>query len=160
MKSEDVTPKTFYNVTESTASSRPAGRLAAAAELVSRARDILRLEDDLQLAMLYGSMVSGDMRAHSDVDMGVLFAHPLTVARKMDLTGRLQQALLRDVDLVDLSATPAILLRQILCKGRVLIQRRPDALAELVRRMVYHEADMMPYVRRTLIERQHRFIHG
>jgi len=64
------------------------------------------------------------------------------------------------VDLVDLSAASGTLLRQILCNGRVLVQRRPEAMAGLLRNMIYHEADMMPYVRRALIDRQHRFAHG
>lgn len=136
------------------------GGPSAASELFERARDVLCSEPHLRLAIVYGSAAAGKLRADSDVDLGVLFDPPLTARQKMDLAGRLEQALLRGVDLVDLSAASATLLRQILCKGRVLIQRQPEAMAGLVRTMIYQEADLMPYIRRTLIERQHRFAHG
>ena len=142
------------------AAGHPSGGPSLVSELCARAGEILRSEQDLTLAIVYGSVATGNVRADSDVDLGVLFGQPMTARQKMDLAGRLEQALLRTVDLVDLGAASGTLLRQILCKGRVLVQRRPEAMAGLVRSMVYHEADMMPYVRRTLIERQHRFAHG
>jgi uncharacterized protein len=138
----------------------PSGGPPVASEVCARARCILRSEKDLRLAIVYGSMATEKCRPDSDVDLGVLFGQPMTAQQKMDLAGRLEQAMLRGVDLVDLSTACATLLRQILRKGRVLVQRDPGAMAGLVRTMVYHEADMMPYVRRTLIERQHRFAHG
>ncbi len=138
----------------------PSGGVAVASGTCARARDILQSEKDLRLAIVYGSMATGNVRPDSDVDLGVLFGQPMTAQQKMDLAGRLEQALLRGVDLVDLSTACATLLRQILRKGQVLVQRDPGAMAGLVRTMIYHEADMMPYIRRTLIERQQRFAHG
>ncbi len=110
--------------------------------------------------MLYGSAVHDALRADSDVDVAVLFANPLTAEAKMDLTARLEHALRRTVDLVDLFAVRGTILKQILCHGRVLIRNSPDALARLIETMVYNQTDMMPYVRRTLGERQERFAHG
>ena len=148
------------SATAPSASSHSPGGPSVASEMFAQVREILRSEQNLRLAIGYGSMATGNVRPDSDLDLGVLFDQPLTAQQKMDLAGRLEQALLRTVDLVDLSTASAILLRQILCKGRVLLQRRPETMAGLVRKMIYHEADMMPYVRRTLIERQHRFAHG
>jgi hypothetical protein len=36
----------------------------------------------------------------------------------------------------------------------------PAALVALTKRMSYNQADVMPLVRRTLQERQKRFVHG
>jgi predicted nucleotidyltransferase len=123
-------------------------------------KGILQGVPGLQVAILYGSAASGKMRADSDVDIALLFGAPMDAGRKMELISQLGSTLQRDVDLIDLFALNGTILKQVLRNGRVLIQTEPGALAKLAQRMIYNQADMMPYVSRTLIERQRRFIHG
>jgi len=99
-------------------------------------------------------------RPDSDVDIALLFDRPLDAERKLKLITGLEGALRREVDLVDLFSLNGTILKQVLHKGLVLIQVKPEAMAELTRKMIYNQADMMPYVSRTLKERQRRFIHG
>jgi predicted nucleotidyltransferase len=132
----------------------------AVSEIAAQAKEILYAESGLKLAILYGSAATRKMRADSDVDIAVLFDRPLNAEQKMELISRLERELQRDVDLVDLFSLSGTILKQILRKGRVLIQKKPGALTDLIQRMVYNQADMMPYVSRTLMERQKRFIHG
>jgi len=129
-------------------------------ELVALAKEILLAEPGLKLAILYGSAATGKMRADSDVDIALLFDHPLNVEQKMMLISRLEKELHRTVDLVDLFALSGTILKQVLCKGQVLIQTKTGELSGLVRKMIYNQTDIMPYVSRTLIERQRRFIYG
>ena len=129
-------------------------------EIAARAKKALCDESGLKLAILYGSAATGRMRAGSDVDIALLFDRPLSAQQKMELVLRLERELQRDVDLVDLFSLSGTILKQVLRQGRALVQTKPGALAELVQRMIYNQADMMPYVSRTLIERQRRFIHG
>jgi len=129
-------------------------------EIAARAKKVLHAEQGLKLAILYGSAATGKMRVDSDVDIALLFDRPLNAEQKMELISRLERELHRDVDLVDLFSLSGTILKQVLRKGRVLIQTKSGALAELTQRMIYNQADMMPYVSRTLIERQRRFIHG
>ena len=128
--------------------------------ITARVKEALRAEPGLKLVILYGSAVTGKMRTDSDVDMALLLDCPLSAERKMELISRLERELRREVDLVDLFSLSGTILKQVLSKGRVLIQTKPGELAGLVRKMIYNQADMMPYVSRTLIERQRRFIHG
>jgi hypothetical protein len=100
------------------------------------------------------------MRANSDVDIAVLFDAPLSADQKMALCVRLGDALSKTIDLVDLFSLSGTILKQILCGGRVIVKNHSEDLAQLMQRMIYNQADMMPYVRRTLLERQERFIHG
>jgi predicted nucleotidyltransferase len=123
-------------------------------------RHALLVEPSLRLALVYGSYVTGKMHAESDVDLAVLFDRPLSVERRMILMERLEKSLSKTVDLVDLYLLNGTILRRILCTGQVLVKNDTTALAGLVRRMVYNEADMMPIVQRTLKERQKRFLHG
>ena len=129
-------------------------------EIAARAKIILRDMPGLRLAILYGSAATGRMRPDSDVDIAILFDRPLSTEKKMELISRLERELKRDVDLVDLFDLSGTILKQILTKGRVLFQSTTGVLAGIVQRMVYNQADMMPYVSRTLMERQKRFIHG
>ena len=129
-------------------------------EIADRAKAALQDEPGVKLAILYGSASTGKMRADSDVDIALLFDHPLNAEKKMELISHLERELQRDVDLVDLFSLSGTILKQVLSKGRMLIQTKSGALAELMQRMIYNQADMMPYVSRTLIERQRRFVHG
>jgi predicted nucleotidyltransferase len=132
----------------------------AVSEITARVKEILHAEQGLKLAILYGSAATGKMRTDSDVDIALLFDRPLDAKRKMELISNLESALRRNVDLVDLFSLSGTILKQVLRKGCVLIQTKPGELATLVRKMIYNQADMMPYVSRTLMERQRRFIHG
>ena len=124
------------------------------------AKDALLAESGLKLALVYGSAATGALRSDSDVDIAVLFERPLTAEQKMMLISRMEKDLHRTVDLVDLFSLTGTILKQVLCRGRVLIQKNPGDLAGQIRKMIYNQADMMPYVSRTLIERQRRFIYG
>ena len=129
-------------------------------EVAQSSRNFLLAEPGIRLALLYGSTASGKMRPDSDVDLAVLFDHPLDAARRVGLAERLETLLARTVDLVDLSSLSGTILKQILCGGIVLFKKDTEALASLTRKMIFNQADVMPYVRRTLEERQRRFLHG
>ncbi len=129
-------------------------------EVARVARSVLCSESGLRLALLFGSATEDALRRDSDVDIAVLYDHPLGSDERADQASRLALALFRPVDLVDLFVLNGTILKQVLCKGRILVGSRANDLAPLVRRMIYNQADMMPYVRRTLLERQERFLHG
>ena len=129
-------------------------------DISARIAKTLNQEPELKLAIVYGSAAAGRMRPDSDVDVAVLYGNPLNLEQKMDLINRLELELKRDVDLVDLFNLSGTILKQILCKGRLVINNNTSALTRLYQRMVYNQADMMPYVIRTLMERQQRFLNG
>ncbi len=129
-------------------------------QIADRVGEMLQTYPDLKLAFLYGSAVNGKMRPDSDVDIAVLFDHPLGAGQKMALSACFEEALLKTIDLVDLFSLSGTILKQILCEGRVVVKKNTEDLTRLTQRMIYNQADMMPYVRRTLLERQERFIHG
>jgi len=129
-------------------------------DIIDRVTGALEGVKGLKLAIVYGSAAFGTMHKGSDVDIAVLFDHAIDAEQKIQLKDSLEQVLLRDVDLLDLSNLSGTILKQILCKGRVVIKNDPGALADLYQRMIYNQADMMPYVVRTLKERQQRFLNG
>ncbi|MDR0842207.1 MAG: nucleotidyltransferase domain-containing protein [Acidobacteriota bacterium] len=128
--------------------------------ILADVRDVLAKEPGLRLAIVYGSAVTGRMRPDSDVDVAVLYDKPLGIESKLSLYVRLSDALRREVDLVDLHGLGGELLRQILCKGRLVIKKDTESYYQLMRRMIYNEADFMPLVRRMQDERIARLING
>ena len=116
--------------------------------------------NDVVLAIVYGSAASGTMRDNSDVDVAVLCRSTLGVDEKLALIQTLSERLGREVDLVDLRKIDGVLLKQILTKGKVVIKKDSSAFANLLKTMIYNEADYMPYYHRALRERLEKFAHG
>jgi predicted nucleotidyltransferase len=109
-------------------------KIQPASEIAALVKAALCDEPGLKLAILYGSAATGRIRAGSDVDIALLFVSSLGAERKMELISRLESELQRDVDLVDLFDLSGTILRQVLHKGRVLVQTQSGALAGLVRK--------------------------
>jgi len=91
--------------------------------LLSALRGALRTEQNVRLAVLFGSLAAGRSHEHSDVDL--LVATPAPVGYLAAATARLERKLDRDVQLVrlqDAEETPLLML-DALERGRVLIDR-------------------------------------
>lgn len=110
------------------------------------------------LAILFGSMAQDRTRDDSDLDIAVTSSTPLAAQTHLAIIEDLALAVGRPVDLIDLDQTHNPLLRQILTKGRRVLCHDRTRYAELLLRMVYEEADVMPYYRRILLERRQGWI--
>lgn len=76
---------------------------------------------------LYGSEAQGTATAESDLDLAVLADRPLGAVARFDLAQQLAACAGRDVDLVDLRATPTVMQMQVLNTGRVVRDLDPAA---------------------------------
>ena len=74
------------------------------------------------------------------------------------IVGDLALAFGRPIDLIDLAQTHGPLLQQILTRGRMIACKERPRYADLLLRMLYEEADYMPYYRRILAERRQAWI--
>lgn len=99
--------------------------------LVERLGGVLREQEDVRLAFLFGSRARGRARPDSDVDVGVLLDDGLartdrgaTIRRIAARLGRVVSSTL--VDLVVLNDAPALLRHRVLRDGVVLFQRSPE----------------------------------
>lgn len=108
----------------------------------------------ITVTILFGSMATGRTRFDSDLDLAVAAATPLSTQSRMDLIEDLALAFGRPVDLIDLDRLHGPLLHQILTQGTLIVCTDRTHYAELLRRLVYDEADFMPYYRRILAERR------
>lgn len=119
---------------------------------------VLKRHPSILIAFLFGSLAAGRSRTDSDLDLAIASSDPLTSQDRMDLIGELALALGRPVDLIDLDQTHSPLLQQVLTQGRMILCKDRTRYAELLRRMVYEEADFMPYYRRILATRRKAWI--
>lgn len=109
------------------------------------------------LAILFGSMASGQQRSDSDVDIAVSATHALTVNEKIALIGMVADRTGRVVDLIDLRTAAEPLIGQILRHGRKILGGE-KSYGELINRHLLEQADFMPYRNRILAERRMAWI--
>jgi predicted nucleotidyltransferase len=89
---------------------------------------------EAQAIYIYGSYASGDARQDSDVDIGLLL--PSTQAKQIsaldlaDCRFALEEALGKTVDLLNLRRVSTVLQKEVTCKGRLIHNAAPYAVAE------------------------------
>ncbi len=128
-----------------------------APDIENTIRAALEAHDGVRLAILFGSMASGQGNQDSDVDLAIDAGQPLNAETKMALIGELAECTGRPIDLIDLCTVGEPLLGQILKHGKRLAGD-DTTYAELIKRHVFEEADFMPYYRRILSERRNAWI--
>ena len=124
---------------------------------LDRVTDYLAAQDDLRLAIVYGSVAAGQARLDSDLDIAVVGDQSLDADRKMTLIRELAGVCGRAIDLVDLTTVGEPLLGQILNGGRRLLGDNRH-YAELVTRHLFDQADFLPYRERLLADRRKLWI--
>ena len=106
-------------------------------------------------AYLFGSEAQGRAHRESDVDVAVLLSrtvYPLAADRfevRLRLTGQLQAAVRREVDLVILNDASPQLVRRIMTGGRRLLVTDPGVDHAHLRTMLSRAADLEPFLKRT-----------
>ena len=119
---------------------------------------VLARHPSIVVAILFGSLAAGRGRFDSDLDLAIAAASPVSPETRLQLIEELAVALGRPVDLIDLVQTHGPLLQQVLTQGRLIICTDRTRYADLLLRVVYEEADVMPYYRRILAERRQAWI--
>ena len=127
-------------------------------DMARKIEDLLAQYSSVVLAILFGSLTAGHARSDSDLDLAILSTRPLTSQTRIDMIADLALAFGRPVDLIDLASTHPPLLQQILTQGQLVFCKDRTRYADLIRRMVYEEADFMPYYRRILAARRKAWI--
>lgn len=117
----------------------------------------LRLQPDIVLAILFGSVAEGKERADSDIDIAIDVGRTLAAKEKISLISRLAEITGRPVDLIDLHTVGEPLLGQILQHGERILGS-DSRYADLIRKHVFDKADFLPYRERILRERRQAWI--
>jgi predicted nucleotidyltransferase len=77
-------------------------------------------QPNIRLVYLFGSAVTGQLRAGSDGDVGIRFAARPSLEELSDHAERVERGAGRPVDLIDVDTAPPLLQREIVMQGRLL----------------------------------------
>lgn len=113
---------------------------------------------NIRLGVLFGSSVHGATRRDSDIDLAVAARHPLTCGERRNLIADLAELTGRSVDLIDLQLSGGAIVREALTRGKLIYCSDRSLYAELIKRMIFEQADFMPYRNRILAERRNAWI--
>jgi uncharacterized protein len=114
---------------------------------------LFQSQSNILVAILFGSCAQSNQTFESDVDIAVLADGPIAAEFRIKLIEEIALVTGRSVDLIDLSLAGQPLLGQIL-KNAVRLKGTDSDMAKLYVRNVLEVADFLPYVTRTLKERQ------
>jgi len=130
-----------------------------AANELDRIRDYLDGQRDITLAVVFGSMASGEADTDSDIDLAVYCdAGALSATRKLELITAVAGMTGRPVDLVDLRNADVLIRREALTGGKRLVARNPHVHGDELSRMVIDAEDFLPYLERSMRQRRERWI--
>ena len=119
--------------------------------------DAISTQPGIGLAILFGSLATGDGRVESDLDLAIDAGRSLTAGEKIALISELAGRTGRPVDLVDIQTVGEPLLGQILQHGKRILGSDTH-YANLIRRHLFDQADYLPYRNRILAERRQAWI--
>lgn len=108
---------------------------------------------------VYGSYAKGSPGISSDVDIAFA-SESMNPEKFLKLKKQLAINLGKEIDLIDLNRCSGLILKEILCSGLIVLNRKPAFYAELIKKMIYNQSDMMPYYNRILHERRKVFLNG
>ena len=125
--------------------------------LAAQLRDCLADFPNVELALVFGSVATGQARFDSDLDIAVAAQRALTSMEKQNIISALAACTGRPIDLIDLKTAGEPLVGQIVRHG-VRILGSDRAYGNLISRHLLDRADFMPYRNRILAERRAAWI--
>jgi predicted nucleotidyltransferase len=122
-------------------------------------KKILAKHRDILLCILFGSVAGQKEKPSSDLDIAIACNTQIDAQKKQALIKELAMKFGRPVDLIDLQITSGTLLHQILTKGTIIFCNDHQLYAKIMKRMLFNQADMMPYHHRILKRRREKWIN-
>jgi predicted nucleotidyltransferase len=114
---------------------------------------------EILLVIVFGSVARKNDSAGSDLDIAVAGLKPLPMDFILQLQCILEKNIGREVDVIDLQKVSGPILQQVLTTGKIIKNLSP-LYANLIKKMWFNQADMMPLTKFVLQEHCQRFVNG
>ncbi|MCK4830978.1 hypothetical protein KA005_85500, partial [bacterium] len=102
----------------------------------------------------------GKLRAKSDIDIAVCGDNAFTHDYLAELQLEIAEKLEKEVDLLDMARLNGLILKQVITTGKKIINKKPDLLAQYIKKMLYFNEDMLPNYQMILKAKSKRYAHG
>jgi hypothetical protein len=109
-------------------------------------RPLFEANSRILAAFVFGSQVDGYATPRSDVDLAILFDGSVPLKEQLAIQSRATEILGKDVDPLSISNAP-LLLRHRAIRGRLLFERDPLAVANLIEDTLRRYRDFAPRLR-------------
>ena len=123
-------------------------------------KSVLNKFPALKIAIVFGSISRDQQTPQSDLDIAVAAEKPLSTEYKERLISALADAVGRPIDLIDLLRYEEPILSKVLTTGKVIYKTDSALYGELIKRMLFDQADFMPLRNRILEERKNAWINS
>ncbi len=121
---------------------------------------MLSKRKEVKLAILFGSVSRGEAGVNSDLDIAIACHHKLSVAEKESLIESLAKLSGRPIDLIDLQQSQEPIFSKALTTGELIYCTDRKLYAELIKRMIYNQADFIPLRAEALTKRRLAWINS
>lgn len=119
---------------------------------------VLAQHPQVKLAVLFGSLAYQQGRFDSDLDLAVAGESSLSAEEKVALIATLAEYSGRPIDLIDLRSVGGMILKEALTHGQIVYCTDRDVYAEMIKKLIFDQADFAPYRDRILAERRKAWI--
>ncbi|WP_347359207.1 nucleotidyltransferase domain-containing protein [Bdellovibrio sp.] len=105
----------------------------------------------------FGSYAKGHPRSDSDVDICLAEDRPLSTEKKIQYINELTLLLRKEIDLLDLHTVNGVILKESLHTAK-WVHKETAVYAQIMKRMLFDQADFQPYYQRMLKAKRERFL--
>jgi predicted nucleotidyltransferase len=128
--------------------------------LKSKVIEAVSLLPKIQFAAIFGSYAKNCNRTDSDLDIAIAAESPMNYKDIMHIKTELTAFLDKEIDLIDLNTVNGLILKEALCNCDIIVKKNTSLYANLIRKLIYDQTDMMPYYNRILKKRRKDYFHG
>ena len=121
--------------------------------------DELKKNSNILFCSVFGSYSENKQNEKSDIDIAVFEKQKLSGSEKLNISLNLSDKFNKKVDLVDLHSVSGTILHQALVNGKLVFVKDKILYAEIIKKMLFYQADMMPNYNMILKNRREEFLY-
>nr|BFD62724.1 hypothetical protein BdHM001_14050 [Bdellovibrio sp. HM001] len=127
------------------------------ADLETALQTFLKKHPNVSVLGYFGSYAKGHPRPDSDVDICLAEDRPINAEKKIEYINELTLLLRKEVDLLDLNTANGVILKESLHTAK-WVHKETVVFAQIMKRMLFDQADFQPYYQRILKAKRERFL--
>lgn len=126
-------------------------------DIILKLSDYFSSKEHYKLVGFFGSYARNKANSNSDIDICIAAARPLTSEEIIETSTDLSLLLKKEIDLLDLNASQGAILKEAL-QSTIWIRKDSSYFAQVLKRMLFDQADFQPYYQRMLQKKRERFL--